>query len=178
MDITVLLLLSSFAVAIYLYSLLFFFLMIRRPPRSTRTDTLFPYTTLFRSKHGNAQLVEFALQRGKILRLIGAAGGIRLGIEIEHQRPFRIAFKREGLPIHTFQRGVWNPLAFTHHLQLPHIVPQWPAIVGQRFAAPPHSLQADRPNFGSRRRAPPEGGWPRRVPEHRGLPAATQPNSG
>src|SRR3546814_6874655 len=27
----------------------FFILMIRRPPRSTRTDTLFPYTTLFRS---------------------------------------------------------------------------------------------------------------------------------
>src|SRR3546814_13431010 len=37
---------------------LFFFLMIRRPPRSTRTDTLFPYTTLFRSiyliRHGQA----------------------------------------------------------------------------------------------------------------------------
>src|SRR3546814_18335578 len=34
-----------------LFSLLFFFfLMIRRPPRSTRTDTLFPYTTLFRSQ--------------------------------------------------------------------------------------------------------------------------------
>src|SRR3546814_5237756 len=29
-----------------------FFLMIRRPPRSTRTDTLFPYTTLFRSISG------------------------------------------------------------------------------------------------------------------------------
>src|SRR3546814_12667530 len=29
--------------------IIFFFLMIRRPPRSTRTDTLFPYTTLFRS---------------------------------------------------------------------------------------------------------------------------------
>src|SRR3546814_4016148 len=28
----------------------FFFLMIRRPPRSTRTDTLLPYTTLFRSE--------------------------------------------------------------------------------------------------------------------------------
>src|SRR3546814_9280802 len=28
-----------------------FFLMIRRPPRSTRTDTRFPYTTLFRSRH-------------------------------------------------------------------------------------------------------------------------------
>src|SRR3546814_10201804 len=31
--------------------LMFFFLMIRRPPRSTRTDTLFPYTTLFRSRY-------------------------------------------------------------------------------------------------------------------------------
>src|SRR3546814_6657258 len=31
---------------------MFFFLMIRRPPRSTLTDTLFPYTTLFRSRHG------------------------------------------------------------------------------------------------------------------------------
>src|SRR3546814_16238193 len=35
---------------VYTHHLLyFFFLMIRRPPRSTRTDTLFPYTTLFRS---------------------------------------------------------------------------------------------------------------------------------
>src|SRR3546814_11958603 len=34
-----------FYVAVYI----FFFLMTRRPPRSTRTDTLFPYTTLFRS---------------------------------------------------------------------------------------------------------------------------------
>src|SRR3546814_17458829 len=32
---------------------LFFFLMIRRPPISTLTDTLFPYTTLFRSRIGN-----------------------------------------------------------------------------------------------------------------------------
>src|SRR3546814_20505788 len=34
----------------FMCHLLFFFLMIRRPPRSTRTDTLFPYTTLFRSR--------------------------------------------------------------------------------------------------------------------------------
>src|SRR3546814_19075475 len=33
----------------FLSDLVFFFVMIRRPPRSTRTDTLFPYTTLFRS---------------------------------------------------------------------------------------------------------------------------------
>src|SRR3546814_2700799 len=40
-------------------SVYFFFLMIRRPTRSTRTDTLFPYKTLFRSQTGNVdELVE------------------------------------------------------------------------------------------------------------------------
>src|SRR3546814_1764724 len=34
-----------------------FFLMLRRPPRSTRTDTLVPYTTLFRSGDRGGQLV-------------------------------------------------------------------------------------------------------------------------
>src|SRR3546814_2650569 len=33
-----------------------FCLMIRRPPRSTRTDTLFPYTTLFRSYYQHSQI--------------------------------------------------------------------------------------------------------------------------
>src|SRR3546814_10992363 len=37
---------STYLVIFYIF---FFFLMRRRPPRSTRTDTLFPYTTLFRS---------------------------------------------------------------------------------------------------------------------------------
>src|SRR3546814_12716569 len=46
----------------------FFFLMIRRPPRSTRTDTLFPYTTLFRSTISKAAA---ARQRG------GASGAQR-----------------------------------------------------------------------------------------------------
>src|SRR3546814_3224735 len=35
------------------------FLMIRRPPRSTRTDTLFPYTTLFRSQPGLEPRIDF-----------------------------------------------------------------------------------------------------------------------
>src|SRR3546814_12578572 len=46
----------------YLY-LFVFFLMIRRPPRSTRTDTLFPYTTLFRSQC-----------RRRLCRLLARAG--------------------------------------------------------------------------------------------------------
>src|SRR3546814_10990264 len=36
-------------ILVYFICFIFFFLMRRRPPRSTRTDTLFPYTTLFRS---------------------------------------------------------------------------------------------------------------------------------
>src|SRR3546814_20581761 len=40
----------------------FFFLMIRRPPRSTRTDTLFPYTTLFRSRARIARCQRIAKQ--------------------------------------------------------------------------------------------------------------------
>src|SRR3546814_10643532 len=35
---------------VHSYFFMFFFFMTRRPPRSTRPDTLFPYTTLFRSK--------------------------------------------------------------------------------------------------------------------------------
>src|SRR3546814_13179316 len=41
-----------------------FFLMIRRPPRSTRTDTLFPYTTLFRSPPGTGK-TQLAVSLGR-----------------------------------------------------------------------------------------------------------------
>src|SRR3546814_2458862 len=41
-----------------MYYLSCFFLMIRRPPISTRTDTLFPYTTLFRSAGGEFPMRE------------------------------------------------------------------------------------------------------------------------
>src|SRR3546814_12991493 len=51
------------------YVYLILFLMIRRPPRSTRTDTLFPYTTLFRSERteggeggGDGRLPAFAVR--------------------------------------------------------------------------------------------------------------------
>src|SRR3546814_14505211 len=41
--------------AMIVYMVIFCLLMIRRPPRSTRTDTLCPYTTLFRSHAGQRQ---------------------------------------------------------------------------------------------------------------------------
>src|SRR3546814_16467323 len=47
--------------------------MIRRPPRTTRTDTLFPYTTLFRSGSGHA--VEYA---GPAIRALSMEGRLTL----------------------------------------------------------------------------------------------------
>src|SRR3546814_14229466 len=68
----------------------FFFLMIRRPPRSTRTDTLFPYTTLFRSRRRAARVVHIHGADGRGGRLnqgrgVGfaqryhAVGGVEFG---------------------------------------------------------------------------------------------------
>src|SRR3546814_13740977 len=48
--------------------------MIRRPPRSTRTDTLFPYTTLFRSRR-NRQFVDIDGHRAL------KAGAIAIGVD-------------------------------------------------------------------------------------------------
>src|SRR3546814_17326807 len=49
-------------VVVCVVELCFLFLMIRRPPRSTRTDTLLPYTTLFRSE---------AIVEAVILEIVG-----------------------------------------------------------------------------------------------------------
>src|SRR3546814_19700805 len=72
----------------------FFFLMIRRPPRSTRTDTLFPYTTLFRSQpadraqHGFEPMAQRA-QPGRGLGRRGHALEIELNRRIAPKRPVR-----------------------------------------------------------------------------------------
>src|SRR3546814_1026099 len=50
-------------------------LLIRRPPRSTRTDTLFPYTTLFRSPRDHSAFLEpLDPPPASILRHIGLGG--------------------------------------------------------------------------------------------------------
>src|SRR3546814_11602157 len=61
---------------------LFFFLMIRRPPRSTRTDTLVPYTTLFRSGDRDRRRRR---QRGR------THGRQRSGGRRVHLRQYRLA---------------------------------------------------------------------------------------
>src|SRR3546814_20627196 len=62
----------------------FFFLMRRRPPRSTRTDTLFPYTTLFRS----------ILLWGSVVRLFDARD-VPFGEEIGPNLPAEIGTAAE-----------------------------------------------------------------------------------
>src|SRR3546814_2805516 len=66
---------------------MFFILMIRRPPRSTRTDTLFPYTTLFRSgqnKLGLKNSAAKALPRlsGPKARHVRIEHGLHLSAEL------------------------------------------------------------------------------------------------
>src|SRR3546814_8230246 len=74
----------------------FLFLNIRRPPRSTRTDTLFPYTTLFRAdevvERRNAGRIRMspgdALHRGKPREGKKVAEGIHADIGIEEEVEF------------------------------------------------------------------------------------------
>src|SRR3546814_10289557 len=76
---------------VYVVSLnryLLFYLMIRRPPRSTRTDTLFPYTTLFRSSSGL-----YAGVWGSSIDLV-AADGADLNTELD----FYAGYSREIMP--------------------------------------------------------------------------------
>src|SRR3546814_17168863 len=51
--------------------------MIRRPPRSTLTDTLFPYTTLFRSRHDQSDRFEVAVHHAHSYRASTAVGDIQ-----------------------------------------------------------------------------------------------------
>src|SRR3546814_11250159 len=75
---------------------LILFLMIRRPPRSTRTDTLFPYTTLFRSLSLYGEWPDFRPRTGRSAK---RAAGYALWTQhdgrsgefhrLETRRPFR-----------------------------------------------------------------------------------------
>src|SRR3546814_14194771 len=60
--------------------LLFFVLMIRRPPRSTRTDTLLPYTTLFRSP----DIMQRARRRLAMLAQVKGPEFGKAGVEPRH----------------------------------------------------------------------------------------------
>src|SRR3546814_11559530 len=106
---------------------MFFFLMIRRPPRSTRTDTLFPYTTLFRSLDQNSYLVR-AFGRLTVKR------GLR----------FELEWKKDDLPIRRQITDAEEGRA-TKHQPIPVLAEkgcccgEWPiAGAGTLISAQPH----------------------------------------
>src|SRR3546814_6322214 len=88
---------------IVLCTCFFFFLMIRRPPRSTRTDTLFPYTTLFRSvpspqsRGPDPYTATAAIACGRIV-VTKQTQGMRNAVSTLRlpQRPRRTAFRLAG----------------------------------------------------------------------------------
>src|SRR3546814_10042634 len=84
-----------------MFLVFFFCLMIRRPPRSTRTDTLFPYTTLFRSAAG-ARQCERPRSAGSAFHHIELGPASRRGVAplrgtIRHCDRPRLRLKRNGL---------------------------------------------------------------------------------
>src|SRR3546814_11382891 len=58
--------------------------MIRRPPRSTRTDTLFPYTTLFRSRTQQGALADAELRQGEGAGAVRADAEAAALLRVEH----------------------------------------------------------------------------------------------
>src|SRR3546814_1265016 len=84
--------------------------MIRRPPRSTRTDTLFPYTTLFRSlRHAEADDEEHASREQHRLGVHAEPLGVLAG-RLGHQQDVVQADDRH-------QRGVLRSEEHTSELQ-------------------------------------------------------------
>src|SRR3546814_18491597 len=75
--------------------------MIRLPPRSTRTDTLFPYTTLFRSLNPEAGLVFVDFASGDMLHL---SGDVVLDFGAEEVRTFQGAERQWHVDIRRWPR--------------------------------------------------------------------------
>src|SRR3546814_10280882 len=65
--------------------------MIRRPPRSTRTDTLFPYTTLFRSWWTLASIKRKVLTDADVTEI---RKGIAVAIDVRNSAPLHFALAR------------------------------------------------------------------------------------
>src|SRR3546814_12564531 len=105
----------------FFFCLFFFFLMIRRPPRSTRTDTLFPYTTLFRSPRALARAIIIELARRGIdddMMRVGARQEAR-AIEIEAEPVHRLL--RHPAALRAAHEGAEADIMLAHPAHVLHI---------------------------------------------------------
>src|SRR3546814_17549115 len=133
----------------------FFVLRIRRPPRSTLTDTLCPYTTLFRSAAGGGTGPAGARHRqGAGAPQPGRRPGGR-------PRPLRGGRRPDVLPalrLHSRRRAG-----------------ALPARAGRAGALPGEGAGARRPRRRPRRHSPPQGDGPPACPQQAGAPDAAAP---
>src|SRR3546814_11035014 len=97
-----------FSCLFFLY--FFFFLMIRRPPRSTRTDTLFPYPTLFRSVgvavRGRQDAPPAELQRvldAQVVVVLGVEHAVRERLTAAHAE--EVALEARAVAVDVVERG-------------------------------------------------------------------------
>src|SRR3546814_19400219 len=88
---------------LYVAIFLFFCVMMRRPPRSTRTDTLFPYTTLFRSRPPCRQC------RGLLSGDVSWRGGKLEFARYAYVRNARTAASSKGTAIQSHRLGAQQP---------------------------------------------------------------------
>src|SRR3546814_8980324 len=107
--------------------------MIRRPPRSTRTDTLFPYTTLFRSpldpcgrQYRQAREGGFAEHRGEDL----GAGSYRAPARGSSERPGRRVTKQGG----SFQKAARTGQGAHQALRNRHLISARLSLDGRTFS--------------------------------------------
>src|SRR3546814_5323119 len=101
--------------------------MIRRPPRSTRTDTLFPYTTLFRSKRpGDCDAVP-----GSVYSVRASARRRRIARPVPHARAMTTAAELYAQAVAALNRSDW---ARAHALAA-RVLAQAPDSAGVQFVA-------------------------------------------
>src|SRR3546814_19495042 len=107
--------------------------MLRRPPRSTLTDTLFPYTTLFRSQRPSGDRLAYRAQRlGEEVE--GVALGQIAGLHIDGGKAMVIALQGGDQPVGEIAAGI--PLEAAHAAEIddehaslgphPHSIEQQP----------------------------------------------------
>src|SRR3546814_6379536 len=115
-----------------------FFLMRRRPPRSTRTDTLFPYTTLFRSACVSCHNLAEGGDDGLPLpgRAEGRSGEVNTPTIFNSVLSYRLGW-----------RGTYRRLAeqVDADIEDPRLMnTSWPEVIGKLRADPGHLAAIDR----------------------------------
>src|SRR3546814_13242181 len=108
--------------------------MIRRPPRSTRTDTLFPYTTLFRSSRGYVDGAGYTDIKAQL-----PAINLLLLLSIASFLLFIVHIWRRGWTLPILGVGLWVLIAVVSGAIYPQFV--------QRFQVTPNDPGRERPNI-------------------------------